>query len=125
MPKSKGVKKCIFSNRLNYSGYKLLLFLFYVAILIIGCEEGSIPGSFIRTSPNDFNGDGIEDMLVGAPNSTNGSAYAFFGSKSLATSISASNANVTLTGEGAEDQFGYSVTAGDIAASDQLGFSVN
>jgi len=65
----------------------------------------------------DVNNDGIADVVVGAytdddsGRTDSGSVFIFYGSASLASSIDASVANVTLIGEGASDFFGYSVSA--------------
>ena len=60
---------------------------------------------------SDINADGsYDDVIVGAPNSTNGNAYIYYGDV-----LMDSASDVTLTGEGAGDKFGYSVScAGDI-----------
>jgi len=61
----------------------------------------------------DVNGDGIDDVIVGAPGedaggSAAGAAYIFFGSTSLPSSIDASVADVKLIGGDAGDNFsGY------------------
>ncbi len=60
----------------------------------------------------DVNGDGYEDIIVGAPNysSTTGRAYIFFGGLAMNTV-----ADVTLTGAATSNYFGRSVsTAGDV-----------
>jgi len=65
----------------------------------------------------DIDDDGIDDILVGAPNTgTNqGTAYLFYGSATLTSRIGASAANVTLEGEDDSDFFGRSVSgAGDV-----------
>ena len=71
--------------------------------------------------PNfDFNGDGFDDVLVGAEfeddgGTNSGCAYIFFGSSNPSSSIDASNADVKLISENAHDKFGESVsTAGDV-----------
>ncbi|MFW6038050.1 MAG: hypothetical protein ACOC89_00745 [Candidatus Saliniplasma sp.] len=67
----------------------------------------------------DFNGDGYDDLIVGAPYNSNGgenagAAYIFYGYSSIHTGdIHASNANVTITGSDAGDLFGWDV-AGNI-----------
>jgi len=67
----------------------------------------------------DFNGNGFDDLIVGAPyNSVGGenagAAYIFFGYSTINTAdIHASNANITITGSDAGDLFGWDV-AGNI-----------
>ncbi|UCE37379.1 MAG: right-handed parallel beta-helix repeat-containing protein [Thermoplasmata archaeon] len=66
----------------------------------------------------DFNGDGINETIVGAPgnNSNTGAAYIFYGSSFLSGTISATNANVTIDGENSGDYFGSSVSdLGDVS----------
>ena len=61
-------------------------------------------------SAGDVNGDGGEDIIVGADqlfNEGTGKAYAFYGP--LAGSIQAANANAILIGEIAQGLFGVSV----------------
>jgi hypothetical protein len=70
----------------------------------------------------DFNGDGIDDILVGSymVNSYRGEAYIFFGSTSWGAkvSVSTSKADVTFKGGGGyrptSIYFGITVAAGDI-----------
>ncbi|UCG69999.1 MAG: right-handed parallel beta-helix repeat-containing protein, partial [Thermoplasmata archaeon] len=66
----------------------------------------------------DFNGDGINDTIVGAPgnNSNTGVAYIFYGDISLSGIISSNNANITIEGENLGDFFGSSVSdLGDVS----------
>ena len=69
-------------------------------------------------SVGDFNGDGIDDLVVGAPRpplngEAPGRAYVFFGP--LSGPISAAQADVVIEGEGLSDEFGTSVAAaGDV-----------
>jgi hypothetical protein len=66
----------------------------------------------------DVNGDGFHDVVVGAPgyDAWTGRAYVFLGNGSLAPVISASDANVTLSGPGAGDRFGHSVAGADLGS---------
>ncbi|MGR3177198.1 MAG: FG-GAP-like repeat-containing protein [Candidatus Anammoxibacter sp.] len=67
------------------------------------------------SSAGDFNGDGIEDVIVGAPSQSNnsGRAFIFFGGKT-GTFRADTDADVILNGQNEGDQFGISVsTAGD------------
>jgi hypothetical protein len=62
-------------------------------------------------SAGDVNGDGIDDIIVGADqlfNEGTGKAYVFYGP--LAGSIQAANADAILIGEVAQDLFGVSVS---------------
>jgi hypothetical protein len=76
---------------------------------------------YFSTAPthSDVNGDGIADLVVGAPlDSTGGggAVYVFFGSTDEAqlTSKDSSHADVKLVGEHAGDDFGVSICAGDV-----------
>ena len=68
----------------------------------------------------DINGDGLDDLLIGAPNNNAGQSYVVFGSTkpwpaSLSLSVLNGTSGFTLNGINANDQSGYSVsTAGDI-----------
>lgn len=62
------------------------------------------------SSAGDVNGDGFSDVIVGAYSGVNGKAYIYFGG-----SFPDNVADITLTGEAFNDQFGYSVSgAGDM-----------
>jgi len=71
------------------------------------------------TLPFDFNGDGANDVIVGAyrnplNGTSSGRAYIFFGGSSLSGDFSAAEADVIVTGEGAGSWLGFSVgSAGD------------
>jgi hypothetical protein len=65
----------------------------------------------------DFNGDGFDDIIVGAPgaNSKRGSAYIFFGGPWFNGSLSADSADVTINGSISGDLFGWDVSdAGNV-----------
>ncbi|UCF07750.1 MAG: S8 family serine peptidase [Thermoplasmata archaeon] len=72
-------------------------------------------GWSVGTSGN-VNGDLYEDVVIGAPahNSSQGRVYLFYGYSSLASSILASDANVTIIGPNPGDKFGYSVGGSDL-----------
>ena len=80
---------------------------------------------FSVSSAGDFNGDGIDDIIVGAPSDGDGGrgeSYVIFGSRrgfssSLDVSSSSFNGHIgfTITGANAQDRLGQSVSgAGDI-----------
>jgi hypothetical protein len=76
------------------------------------------------SAAGDINNDGCSDVIVGAPYNDSqdgskidaGAAYIFYGYPSISmNNINASNANVTLYGVNADDNFGWSASdAGDV-----------
>jgi hypothetical protein len=66
----------------------------------------------------DINGDTIEDVIIGAPgrNGNQGAAYIFFGYSGITNGdLIPANADVTILGATADDNFGWSVSdAGDV-----------
>lgn len=69
------------------------------------------------SSAGDVNGDGYDDVIVGAPgcDSDRGRAYLFFGGPWFSGDLLAQNANVTLNGDAPGDLFGWDVSgAGDV-----------
>ncbi len=69
------------------------------------------------SSAGDVNNDGFGDIIVGgyAHNSEEGRAYIYYGGSSMNNAV-----DVTITGEGRGDKFGYSVsTAGDVNGDDK------
>lgn len=92
---------------------------YWTLLLILGCGPKLSGGPFIRLVANDFNADGIADILVGANFNSDGggeagAAYIFYGANTLASSVNAANANVQFIGEVASDHFGGAVSGGDI-----------
>ena len=92
--------------------------------LLAGAAPFELAGEF-ATSAGDINGDGVDDMIVGArlasPNGLfSGTAYVVFGhTGAFAPSVSLAGLNGTngfrIIGAGAGDQSGYSVSAaGDV-----------
>jgi len=81
---------------------------------------------FSVSSAGDFNNDGFDDILVGAPQDDDGGAesgcsFIFFGSSNPPSIIDAANADIKLIGEDTEDDFGFTVSSiGDFNAD---GFS--
>jgi len=87
--------------------------------VMVGESENSLLGNALACA-GDFNGDGLDDVIVGAywngrAGPMAGASYIFFGSISPAPEVLASGADLILVGEQPEDQFGASVAGcGDI-----------
>jgi len=85
---------------------------------------GAAVGDFFgkSTAVGDFDGDGFDDLLVGAPGNdlggrSAGAAYLFFGPIPAGGKLLASTADVVFPGEGLGAQAGWSVAnAGDVNA---------
>jgi uncharacterized protein (TIGR03437 family) len=86
-------------------------------------DAGDATGVSVATG--DLNGDGIADLVVGAPAANNGTldvgkdvgkVYLFFGKPSLGGSLDLAQQkpDVTLIGEHAYDAFGASLAVGDV-----------
>jgi len=94
---------------------------------LTGEAASDIAGSSV-SSAGDVNGDGIDDLIVGAPrnNLSAGAAYVIFGGQTFASSISFSQVGgavrgFRLTGEAAGDQVGFSVSAAGDVDGDGIG----
>jgi len=94
-------------------------------VVIRGVSEGDHLGWSV-SSAGDVNGDGFDDIVIGAPDAYRGQepragvAYIFFGGPYLGykpgypDALSAEDADVKLNGEGSQDKFGSAVSsAGD------------
>jgi hypothetical protein len=75
---------------------------------------------------SDLNGDGVADMIVGAPRTDtagtdSGAVFVFFGSDQPGglTDRTAAQADITIAGQAAGDRFGWTVTAGDLDGDGQ------
>ena len=90
------------------------------ADVIINGEVGNDNFGWSVASAGDVNGDGDDDLIVGAPlNDTGGNdrgrVYIFFGKTTFPGTFSASSADVIITGEDDNGEFGFAVsTAGNV-----------
>ena len=87
-------------------------------VTIVGADAESGLG-FGICSPGDVNGDGIDDIIVGADHEDNGgndsgSVFVFFGGQSMPALLDAASADIQLIGGDAADWFGCDVASGDI-----------
>jgi hypothetical protein len=89
-------------------------------VVIQGAAAGDEAG-FSVSGAGDVNGDGIADVIIGAPGTNNqaGSSYVVYGSNTLGTTINLAALNATqgvvIQGAAAGDESGYSVSgAGDV-----------
>ncbi|WP_442512185.1 beta strand repeat-containing protein [Novipirellula sp. SH528] len=92
-------------------------------ITIFGADGGDDSGGSV-SSAGDVNGDGFDDLLIGAADASGnaksyaGDSYVIFGGSSLPTTIDLANlgtAGITIFGADVDDQSGRSVSsAGDV-----------
>ncbi|WP_224269818.1 hypothetical protein [Haloprofundus salinisoli] len=76
---------------------------------LVGVEGGDLAGSSITAG--DVDGDGLSDVVVGAPgvDGSTGAVYVLFGSEDRSGVVSLADANVTVTGPATGDEFGRSL----------------
>jgi hypothetical protein len=80
--------------------------------------EGRGDWAGYSVASGDVNGDGNDDIIVGAPlheeaSDKTGAVYVVYGAEDLSGTMNLSDADVKLTGAGDGDQFGFSVAAVD------------
>jgi hypothetical protein len=87
-------------------------------VTLTGEDTGDDFGWSVAGSGN-VDGDPFDDVVVGAPayGSGTGRAYVFCGSGAMSSTISASDADVTLGGLNPGDGFGYSVAGADMGSN--------
>jgi hypothetical protein len=86
--------------------------LWGAGLALVGESSGDAAGHSAAFSP-DLNGDGLTDIVVGAPrhseSSYEGAAYMVFGADSLSSVITLSDADGIWIGEAGGDEAGYAV----------------
>lgn len=110
----------------------LLLIAIALSAFVISCSDGS---EYLPAAPPevgmlgysggyvDVNGDGYDDLVIGAPgtNSGQGAAFAFYGSASGIDN----SASWSVLGEGPGDNFGHSFSAlGDVDGDGEGDFAI-
>jgi hypothetical protein len=92
-------------------------------VTIYGAGAGDYLADRFSLATGDFNDDGFDDLLVGAPladgpgdaRENTGEAYLIFGSEQPAAIVDlAQEAPVTITGENPGDNLGFTVASGDV-----------
>ncbi len=91
---------------------------------VFGAEAGDFLADRFSLATGDFNGDGFDDLLIGAPLADGpdnarpnaGEAYVVFGAPTISGSldIAGGAAGLTVVGEGRGDNLGFTVASGDI-----------
>ncbi len=92
--------------------------------VIYGADAGDFLADRFSLVSGDFNGDGFDDLLIGAPladgpnneRESAGEAYVVFGSSSPPATIDLArgDADLILFGEESQNNFGFTVASGDV-----------
>jgi len=109
-------------NKVSFSVTFGLLFLVIIAQVQEGYTQAIDPltDSPGRTLGSDFNGDGIHDFIISAPQNDDGgnqagAVYIFFGATNLSGTKSlggVESADATIVGKGSDDRLGYGGVSG-------------
>jgi hypothetical protein len=91
-------------------------------LTVFGENDSDFPTGSTSLALGDFNGDGEDDLLIGAPQgdgpdesrAEGGEAYIIFGPLEGEIDLAARDADVTIFGALPGDNLGYSVLAGDL-----------
>ncbi len=140
-PNGDGFDDILIGTDIAGGGFQGQVFLFHGPLAgkrLASTADAIITGSFsnesfgVAVAAGDVNGDGINDVIAGAPRfplngADTGRTYVFYGP--ISGSIVATEADAIIFGENLNDSFGRSVAAGDlngdgledlVAGADQL-----
>ena len=91
---------------------------------VFGAEAGDFLGDRFSLDSGDFNGDGLDDLLIGAPladgpddaRADAGEAYVIFGTTGLggSTDVAEGSAGLTVLGDNPGGNLGFTVASGDV-----------
>lgn len=112
-----GISYVIYGSKFSFSAIYLAALTSEIGFPIVGDGLGGRSGGSV-SSAGDFNGDGFDDVVIGAPYGNNeaGISYVIFGNTALFSAIHLANLTVEqgFSIYGQEGQSGYSVSeAGD------------
>jgi|GEM_PF-374548 len=117
-----GETHVIFGGSFSSPPYTIDLSTTPANITVFGAGYGDISGYDVASG--DVNGDGYDDIIIGAPVADTGDptrdgageSYVIFGSSSPPTTIdlSTQSADITVCGDDVYDESGYAVASGDV-----------
>ena len=84
--------------------------------LPLALSDTSFPDNFgCAIADGDMNGDGVQDVVVGAYNSSSGAVYVYYGNNTSIAAWASGAPDIAIANPGASgDWFGYAVACGDV-----------